>query len=133
MQVYSHSLDGGQTLLIGDALLAAGIGSANCPTVAIVDNVADPVALQQVFDDPHCFSFRELFPGGFTPSFGGEAQDMSLVGGVRSFTVDGFNWDVSGSLGAHETDLFIRDTVTESPRPMGTTAFQYVSCYHEYT
>ena len=117
------SLDGGQTLLVGDALLAGGMGSANCPTVAITDNVADPVALRQVFDDPNCFSFRERFPGGFTPSFGGEAQDMSLVGGVRGFTVDGFNWDISGSLGAHETDLFIRDTVNASLGPDTPTEF----------
>ena len=118
-----YSLDGGQTLLVGDALLAGGMGSANCPTVTITDNVADPVALQQVFDDPNCFSFRELFPGGFTPSFGGEAQDVSLVGGVRGFTVDGFNWDVSGSFGAHQTDLFIRDTVNASLGPATPTAF----------
>ena len=118
-----YSLDGGETLLIGDALLAGGMGSANCPTVTITDNVADPVALQQVFDDPNCFSFRELFPGGFTPSFGGEAQDMSLVGGVRGFTAGGFNWDVSGSLGAHETDLFIRDTVNASLGPATPTEF----------
>ena len=94
------SLDGGETLLIGDALLAGGMGSANCPTVTITGNVADPVALQQVFDDPNCFSFRERFPGGFTPSFGGEAQDMSLVGGVRGFTVDGFT-GTSAALWAH--------------------------------
>ena len=75
--------DGGETLLIGDVLRAHETGSANCPTVAITDNVADPVALQQVFDDPNCFSFRERFPGGFTPNFGGEAQDMSFVGGIR--------------------------------------------------
>ena len=117
------SLDGGQTLLIGDALQAGGMGSANCPTVAITDNVADPVALRQVFDDPNCFSFRERFPGGFTPGFGGEAQDLSLVGGVRGFTVDGFNWDISGSLGAHETDLFIRDTVNASLGPDTPTEF----------
>ena len=117
------SIDGGQTLLIGDALMAAGLGSANCPTVTVMDNVADPVALRQVFDDPNCFSFRELFPGGFTPSFGGEAQDMSLVGGVRGFTVDGFNWDVSGSLGAHRVDLFIRDTVNASLGPDTPTSF----------
>ena len=117
------SLDGGETLLIGDALLAAGMGSANCPTVTITGNVADPVALQQVFDDPNCFSFRERFPGGFTPSFGGEAQDMSLVGGVRGFSVDGLNWDVSGSLGAHQADLFIRDTVNASLGPDTPTSF----------
>ena len=117
------SLDGGQTLLIGDVLMANGMGSANCPTVTITDNVADSVALQQVFDDPNCFSFRERFPGGFTPSFGGEAQDMSLVGGVRRFTAGGFLWDVSASLGAHETALFIQDTVNASLGPDTPTAF----------
>ena len=117
------SLDGGQTLLIGDVLMANGMGSANCPTVTITDNVADSVALQQVFDDPNCFSFRERFPGGFTPSFGGEAQDMSVVGGVRRFTAGGFIWDVSASLGAHETDLFIQDTVNASLGPDTPTAF----------
>ena len=117
------SLDGGQTLLIGDVLMANAMGSANCPTVTITDHVADSVALQQVFDDPNCFSFRERFPGGFTPSFGGEAQDMSVVGGVRRFTAGGFIWDVSASLGAHETDLFIQDTVNASLGPDTPTAF----------
>ncbi len=118
--------DDGETLLIGDVLDAMdGVndGSANCPVVNIVNNVPDPVALQRVFADPNCFSFRELFPGGFTPSFGGEAQDMSVVGGVRGFTAGGFNWDVSASLGAHETDLFIRNTVNASLGPDTPTAF----------
>ena len=115
--------DGGQTLLIGDVLRANGTGSADCPTVAITDNAADRASLQQVFNDPNCFSFRELFPGGFTPSFGGEAQDVSLVGGVRSFTGVGFNWDVSATIGAHETDLFIDDTVNASLGPGTPTSF----------
>ena len=118
-----YSIDGGQTLLVGDALVAAGTGTANCPVVAITDNVADPAALQQVFDDPNCFSFRELFPGGFTPNFGGEARDVSLVGGVRGSTAGGLAWDVSGTIGAHETDLFISDTVNASLGPESPTAF----------
>ena len=117
------SIDGGQTLLVGDALVAAGTGVANCPVVAITDNVADPAALQRVFDDPNCFSFRELFPGGFTPNFGGEARDVSLVGGVRGSTAGGLAWDVSGTVGAHETDLFITDTVNASLGPESPTAF----------
>ena len=118
-----YSIDGGQTLLVGDALVAAGTGAASCPVVTITDNVADPAALQRVFDDPDCFSFRELFPGGFTPSFGGEARDMSLVGGVRGATAGGLAWDVSGTVGAHETDLFISDTVNASLGPESPTAF----------
>ncbi len=118
-----YSIDGGSTLLVGDALLAAGTGVANCPVVTITGNVADPAALRQVFDDPNCFSFRERFPGGFTPNFGGEARDVSLVGGVRGFTGGGLVWDVSGTIGAHEADLFITDTVNASLGPDSPTAF----------
>ena len=48
---------------------------------------------------------------------------MSLVVGVRGFTAAGFVWDVSGSVGAHETDLFISDTVNASLGPDTPTAF----------
>ena len=117
------SVDGGRTLLIGDALAASGNGEANCPTVAVTDNVPDPVAVQQVFDDPNCFSFQEMFPGGFTPQMGGTANDVSLVGGVRGFTAGGFNWDASGSIGMHRSELFIHDTVNASLGPASPTAF----------
>ncbi len=117
------SIDSGRTLLIGDALAAAGGGSANCPTVAVTDHVPDPVALQQVFDDPNCFSFQEVFPGGFTPQMGGTATDASLVGGVRGLTANGFRWDLSGSLGVHWSELFIYDTVNASLGPASPTSF----------
>ena len=116
------SIDGGRTLLIGDVLAAEGRGSANCPTVAVTDDVPDPIALQQVFDDPNCFSFQELFPGGFTPQMGGTATDTSLVAGVRGSTA-GFHWDLSGSVGTHRTDLFIHDTVNASLGPASPTMF----------
>ena len=117
------SIDSGRTLLIGDALAASGRGSAHCPTVAITDHVPDPVALQEVFDDPDCFSFQELFPGGFTPQMGGTATDASLVGGVRGASAGGFDWDVSASIGMHGSDLFIRDTVNASLGPASPTSF----------
>ncbi len=108
------SNDRGRTLLVGDVLAASGMGSANCPTVAVTDLVPDPAALQQVADDPNCFTFQELFPGGFTPQTGGTATEASLVGGVRGGTSGGFNWDLSGSVGAHRADFFVRDTVNAS-------------------
>ena len=49
---------------------------------------------------------------------------MSLVGGVRRLTASGFVWDVSGSVGAHETDLFISDTVNASLGPDTPTGFE---------
>ncbi len=117
------SNDGGRTLLIGDVLAANGMGSADCPTVAVTDHVPDPAALQQVFDDPNCFSFQETFPGGFTPQMGGTAADASLAGGVRGSTAGGLGWDLSGSVGLHGSDLFIRDTVNGSLGPASPTAF----------
>ena len=115
-----YSLDEGQTLLIGDVLDARdGVvdGSANCPTVRISGNVPDPDALARVFDDPNCFSFREIAPGGFTPQFGGVVTDMSVVGGVRGVLGRGMTWDASASYGAHESDFFFNNTVNASLGP----------------
>ena len=111
--------DGGQTLLIGDMLDAQDKvldGSANCPVVNITRGVPDPVALKRVFDDPNCFSFQELFPGGFTPNFGGDASDASFVGGLKgSFGTLG--WDASFGWGRNHADFFIYNTVNASLGP----------------
>ena len=115
-----YSADGGGSLLIGDALDARdGVpdGSAHCPAVAIVRHVPDPAALQAVFDDPDCFSFQEILPGGFTPQFGGESMDASVVAGLRGLGADGLVWDASAGVGAHEVDLFITNTVNASLGP----------------
>ena len=98
------SNDGGRTLLVGDVLAARGDGSAHCPPVAITNNAPEPAALAQVFDDPHCFSFQELFPGGFAPRFGGVARDVSVVGGVRGQLAGGVLWDASVTAGANTVD-----------------------------
>ena len=119
--------DGGQTLLIGDALDARdGIldGSANCPVVPIVDHVPDQAALGRVSSDPNCFSFQELFPGGFTPNFGGFYIDNSLVGGMRGQLASGLSWDASVSVGTSEVDFFINNTVNASLGPDTPTAFK---------
>ncbi|MDA8016700.1 MAG: TonB-dependent receptor [Thermoanaerobaculia bacterium] len=118
--------DGGQTLLIGDLLDAQdGIldGSAGCPVVNIVNNVPDPTALGQVLSNPNCFSFQELFPGGFTPQFGGDVEDTSLVFGVKGASDGGIFWDLSGSYGTNEVDFFITNTVNASLGPDTPTTF----------
>ena len=94
-----YSVDGGQTLLVGDVLAAQGMGSANCPTVAVTNGTPDPAAFAQVRNNPNCFTFHQPFlgapdglPGGFTPQFGGDVYDYSLVSGVRGTTTTGLNW-----------------------------------------
>lgn len=118
--------DGGATLLIGDMLDAVdGVldGSAGCPVVTITNNVPDPAALGQVFADDNCFSFQEMFPGGFTPRFGGEVTDAAVTAGVRGEMTNGLRWDVSASAGMNDVDFFIRNTVNASLGPATPTAF----------
>jgi len=120
------SIDGGGTLLVGDLLDARdGVldGSAGCPTVAVTNHVPDPIALGRVIDDPNCFSFQELFPGGFTPNFGGDNEDMSIVAGLRGATSGGIGWDLSVSTGENSVDHFISNTVNASLGPDTPTGF----------
>ena len=112
--------DGGGSLLIGDLTPNDGIG---CPTVNITNNVPDPTALDQVFNDPNCFSFQEIFPGGFTPNFGGDSEDASIVLGLRGAFNNGIGWDVSISQGMNEVDFFINNTVNASLGPNTPTSF----------
>ncbi len=119
--------DGGKTLLVGDALDAQdGVldGSAGCPVVPVVDHVPDQAALSRVFSDPNCFSFQELFPGGFTPNFGGFYIDNSAVGGIRGQFAGGLRWDASASAGTSEVDFFINNTVNASLGPDTPTEFK---------
>ena len=118
--------DGGETLLIGDLVDARdGVidGSGNCPTVSVTNNIPDPAALAQVFANPNCFSFQELFPGGFTPNFGGDLTDNSIVFGLRGQTQGGLAWDASVSQGTNEVDFFINNTVNASLGPDTPTEF----------
>ncbi len=118
--------DGGATLLIGDVLDAAdGVldGSAGCPVVTITNNVPDPVALAQVFADPNCFSFQEMFPGGFTPRFGGTVEDFATTVGLRGELDNGWAYDISGSFGRSFVDFSIRNTVNASLGPNTPTTF----------
>jgi iron complex outermembrane receptor protein len=118
--------DGGETLLVGDLLDAAdGVldGSAGCPEVRINNNIPDPTALAQVFANDNCFSFQELFPGGFTPNFGGDVEDIAITGGIKGITESGMFWDVSASHGSNEVDFFIFNTVNASLGPATPTEF----------
>ena len=118
------SNDRGRTLLVGDVLAArtawARPTARRSPSPATYRTRSPCGGCR---DDPNCFTFQELFPGGFTPQTGGTATDASLVGGVRGLTAGGFNWDLSGSLGLHRTDHFVRNTINASLGPMSPSAF----------
>ena len=68
-------------------------------------------------------SVREVYPGGYTPRMGGEAGDASIAGGVRGATARGFGWDVNGSLGVHQSDMCVRNTIDASLGSASPAAF----------
>ena len=110
----------------GENLLVANLtpgDSAACPTVPVMDGLADASLLTAVTADPDCFVFSEWFPGGFTPRFGGEVNDASIVGGWRGEGPWHATYDFSVSAGRNEAIYRIRNTVNASYGPNTPTTF----------
>jgi len=106
------SADGGATILTGDMTPGATDNSA-CPVVNITNNVPDPTALASL-GAANCFSFNSLFPGGFTPRFGGQITDVSLVLGTKGEFKNGVSYDFSTYVGENHAEYKIRNTVNAS-------------------
>lgn len=145
------SNDGGVTLLVGDLrgltaemaaweVRKAGWEAENAAAVEageafpepsphaaddipVTNHVPDPERLQAVENDPNLFTFQEMFPGGFTPRFGANTRDASLLVGLKGAIVADFGWDLSASFGRHASDFFIRNTVNASLGPDTPTEF----------
>ena len=126
-------VNGTPTLLVGNVGLAAfneangthdGYAGPGCRTIPISDNVPDAAALAAVEADPNCFTLHSRFPGGFTPQFGGNLIDYSVVSGLRGLSSTGVSWDASINIGTSEVDQFIFDTVNASVGYDTPTSFQ---------
>ncbi|MBT6558733.1 MAG: TonB-dependent receptor [Gammaproteobacteria bacterium] len=131
-----YSGDGGATLLIGD-LTPGAVGDTNagfpalsagdgvsCPTVALTDLVPDAASMALVAADANCFSFQELITGGFTPNFGGEVSDSSLLVGLRGEADNGLEWSISSYWGINRADFVINNTVNASLGPITPRDFK---------
>ena len=115
---------GGGALLIGDMLDARdGVvdGSAGCPAVRVeggqvASDAENQSNWRQVLEDPNCFTFQKMFPGGFAPQSGAHVLDGSAVGGLQA------NWgklslDASGGWGRSNMDFYTYNTVNASMGP----------------
>ncbi|MEL0227168.1 MAG: TonB-dependent receptor, partial [Gammaproteobacteria bacterium] len=115
--------DGSDIRLIADAGQAAG-GARTC--ASNVDATAGNLvgtALDAYLNDDNCFVFNELFPGGFTPSFGGDVTDWSIASGVSGTFESGTEYDISVHVGENRSDFFIMNTVNPSLGPQSPTEF----------
>ena len=121
----TENAEGQRILLVGDMLDAQDKvldGSAMCPEVrvtndgVVINNSENMAAFNHVMGDPNCFTFRKLFPGGFTPQFGANVLDASAVAGLRGTSGD-LNWDASASWGKSNMDFYMYNTVNASLGP----------------
>lgn len=119
-----YSLDGGQTLLIGD------LTGAGCPVVPLRDANGNLLPFNTINTavqglPSNCFTFFSIFPGGFTPRFGGIVRDRSLVTGFRGQWANGISYDFSASIGHSEVDFYLRNTVNASLGPNQPADFTF--------
>lgn len=69
------------------------------------------------------FSFLSIFPGGFSPIFGSDIEDKSLVGGVKGALGSGLRYDFSGSFGQSDVEFRLKNTINPSLGPESPLKF----------
>ena len=126
--VYARTNDGGTP---GDTdaleaddfneLLVASLNGADCSQYVVnsdrgtdATSAALETALTGLLADDNCFNFNETIPGGFTPNFGGEVSDSSLLVGLRGEADNGLEWSVSSYWGINRAAFVINNTVNAS-------------------
>ncbi|WP_265530449.1 TonB-dependent receptor plug domain-containing protein [Sphingomicrobium marinum] len=116
--------NGVPSVLVGDlSNTTAGDCPAGIPLTGTNGLIPDATILADVSADPNCFSFVELFPGGFTPRFGGDLQDFSVATGLRGQVFGGLDFDLSYRYGKNSVDFFINNTINASLGPNTPTSF----------
>ena len=112
--------DGVPSVRVGDLSPDnAGDCPAGIPLTGANNVIPDAGILASVVADPNCFSFVELYPGGFVPRFGGDTEDNAIVIGLRgelSFG-NGLGYDLSYTRGNNQSNFFIFNTVNASLGP----------------
>ncbi|MCH7502512.1 MAG: TonB-dependent receptor [Proteobacteria bacterium] len=98
------------------ALVSPGDGGDGDPLDA--GDVADDVAAMAALP-ANCWLLNQLLPGGYTPQFGGDLIDASIVGGVRGELDNGLLYDFSASYGRNKVSFFLNNTWNPSNGPNG--------------
>jgi len=106
------------TILVGD--MEGGDTAQRCydllpgnGRVNIVNNIPDQAALD-ILQANNCWAFNMMFPGGFTPRFGGDVIDTAITVGTKGFFKNGIGYDFSGSVGRSESAFGIFNTINAS-------------------
>ena len=132
-----NSIDDGETRLVGDLTPFDGqdcpgginfdpndTGFGTIPNPHVVGGPDDAARLAALGEDPNCFVFNELFPGGFIPEFGGHLNDIAGTMGTRGSFDSGFSYDVSLQAGRNQIDYYIDDSINPSLGPLTPNFFE---------
>ncbi|WP_240224140.1 TonB-dependent receptor plug domain-containing protein [Rheinheimera hassiensis] len=125
-QVFSN--DDGESLLVVDLTDVGNGGVGGCQNIALsgLDYQQIDAAVQALPDN--CFTFFSMFPGGFTPNFGGNITDTSLAIGTKGEFKNGFAsgimYDFSGVVGRSESTFQLFNSVNASLGPETPTDFE---------
>ena len=65
----------------------------------------------------------EKYPGGFTPRFYGDIEDISVLVGLKSDPDKQLSWDVSARFGESEIDYTLSNTINPSMGPESPKSF----------
>ena len=98
------------------ALKTPGSGGNGVPLNAAAVS-ADAAALAGL--PSNCWVLNQLVPGGYTPQFGGNLKDASLIAGVRGQISPRLSYDLSGSYGRNKVSFFLNNTWNPSNGPDG--------------
>ncbi len=74
--------------------------------------------------DGSIFNPRDRFPGGFTPKFTGNTNDLAAVVGFQGYVFQYVDWDLSLRFGSSTMNYQLKDTWNPSMGPSSPTTFR---------
>ncbi len=75
---------------------------------------ADQAVIAAAAADPNCFTWANVFPGGYAPLFGSQIEDSAGTIGLRGETNNGWIWDISAGYGSNELTFEISNVTSPS-------------------
>ena len=98
------------------ALTSPGSGGNGIP-LDQAKVAADELALANLPDN--CWVMNQATPGGYTPQFGAQLKDASIVGGFRGDITSNLSYDVSASYGRNAVSFLLNNSWNPSNGPDG--------------
>jgi iron complex outermembrane receptor protein len=108
----THNLNANGALSRVFYLTPCPAGNPTCPAGGFVSN-------------GNTFSFKSVYPAGFTPRFVGTTEELIGTVGYKGHTGGGFTYDLSGTTSRNSLDLSMYNSLSPTFGPASQTAFKF--------